>query len=377
MSEPTPPHAPDPITDRLAPAAPAPTELPAAPVEDAGSRALSEALRSSFVIVKILMVAFVVAFLLSGIFVVQPNQVAVVLRFGRPIGQGTSRVLRPGLHWALPYPIDEVVRIPVLESHTVTSTIGWYPVTPEEEASGQPSMGHGSLTPLVDGYTLTGDGNIIHVRATLKYVINDPLTYVFSYTQITNLLQNFLNNTILYVSARSSADDAVNRDKAGFRDLVQERMEQAVRDYNLGLNLEPITVQTAAPLDVQQAFNDVLIAEQERSKKINDAEGDARQALLTAKSEATVTLNDAISSTNLLLQTTAADAKKFTELLPNYLKNQGLFRNQLLIDTLRQVMTNAQDKWYISQPPNGKPYQLWLQLNREPQRPTLKEITQP
>jgi modulator of FtsH protease HflK len=376
MSDPTQP-TPNPSASpgaHPAPSAPAPAPTP---VEDAGSRALSEALRSSFVIVKIVMIGFVLAFFFSGVFVVQPNQEAVVLRLGRPVGFGAQRLLKPGLHWALPYPIDEIVRIPVLESHSVSSSIGWWPVTPQQEVEGAEPQGHGSLTPLVDGYTLTGDGDIINVRATLKYRISDPISYAFNFAGITNLLQNCLNNAILYASARFGADGAISEEKIAFHDLVQERVEKLVTDYRLGITLEPIYVQTAAPPDVRQAFDNVVSAEQDRSKSINDAEGDARQTLLTAQSEATVILNDALSATNQLLQTAAADAKQFSALLPVYQQNEGLFKRQLLIQTIANVMTNADEKWYIPTSADGKPSVLWLMLNREPVVPSANGTAQP
>ncbi|MHB8521802.1 MAG: protease modulator HflK [Limisphaerales bacterium] len=377
MSEPRDPSPSEPTRDSAASGAPLPTESAALEmVEDAGSRALSEALQSSFVIVKILMIGFVIAFCFSGIFIVKPNEEAVILRFGRPVGQGAERRLKSGLHWALPYPVDEIVRVPVRESHTVASTAGWYPVSAEDEARGQEPPGHGSLTPVVDGYTLTSDGNIIHVRAALKYLITDPVTYAFNFTSITNLLQDYLDNAIFYASARYTADDALSRDKGGFRDLVQARVSQAVADHQFGIALEPIYVQTAAPLDVRQAFDQVLSAEQERSKKVNDAEGDAHQIRLKAQGEATALLNEANSSTNLLLQTAAADAKKFVELLPNYQKGEQLFKRQLYIETLQRVMTNAQEKFFVPRRADGKPRELRLLLGREPQKPKSQEPAQ-
>src|SRR5881394_2415082 len=101
------------------PKPPGATEPPRG-VEDAGAQALSEALRSSFDIVKFLMAALVIAFIFSGVFTVKPNQVAVKLRLGKPVGAGAGQLLKPGLHWKLPYPIDDVVAIPVGESHTIT-----------------------------------------------------------------------------------------------------------------------------------------------------------------------------------------------------------------------------------------------------------------
>ncbi|NDD65231.1 MAG: hypothetical protein EBZ36_14835, partial [Acidobacteria bacterium] len=86
------------------------------PTDDASSQALSEALGSSLLIVRLLAVVLAAAFVFSCVFTVNPNEVAVVLRFGKPVGEGSEQILKQGLHWALPYPIDEIVRIPIGES---------------------------------------------------------------------------------------------------------------------------------------------------------------------------------------------------------------------------------------------------------------------
>src|SRR4051794_28731271 len=96
-------------------AAPAPGPIPERAQEDAGSTALAEALRSSFAIVKILMIVLVIAFFASGIFTVNSQQKAIILRFGKPVGAGPDQLLGPGLHWSFPSPIDEVVKIPIGE----------------------------------------------------------------------------------------------------------------------------------------------------------------------------------------------------------------------------------------------------------------------
>jgi len=80
---------------------------------DAAGRSLSEALRISFIILKVIMIVLVVAFLASGFETVGPDEQALVLRFGKIQGVGEDRLLGPGLHWILPYPIDEIVKIPV------------------------------------------------------------------------------------------------------------------------------------------------------------------------------------------------------------------------------------------------------------------------
>ena len=74
--------------------------------DDAGSQALAEALRSSFAIIKVAMLLMVLAFFCSGFFTVRSQEKAVILRFGRPVGEGQKALLGAGLHWSYPYPID-------------------------------------------------------------------------------------------------------------------------------------------------------------------------------------------------------------------------------------------------------------------------------
>src|SRR5437667_4804681 len=107
---------PDPVTPANRPATAEP--MPETP-DDAGSQALADALRSSFAIIRVVMVLLVLLFLGSGFFTVGSQEKAVILRFGKPVGEGARALLGAGPHWAFPYPIDEVVKIPVNQLQSV------------------------------------------------------------------------------------------------------------------------------------------------------------------------------------------------------------------------------------------------------------------
>src|SRR5262245_49708662 len=129
---------------------PEPPEPPEVP-DDSSSQALSDALRSSFAIIKVLMIGLVIVFLASGFFTVGPQEKAVILRFGKPVGEGEKALLGPGPHWALPYPIDEVVRIPVGQAQTLRSTVGWYQTTAAAEAAGPGPPAPDRPNPVIGG----------------------------------------------------------------------------------------------------------------------------------------------------------------------------------------------------------------------------------
>lgn len=346
-----------------------PPSAPSVPVEDAGSQALADALSSSFKIIRFLMVVMVVIFALSGMFTVEQNEVAVKLRFGKPVGTGASQLLKPGWHWAFPYPIEEVVKIPVGQSHTMTSTNGWFVISPEMEARGEKAEAKMALTPGIDGYTLTADGNIIHVRTHLKYRISDPVLYSFRFVGATNLLLHLIDNAMFYTSARFNADAALYSDKARFQEQVRDRLTRAIADLQLGISIESAEVETSAPLDVQPKFEEVLTAQQDADTKVREAEGYASSSVNRAAGEAEVIRNNGVNSSNQLVLAVNAEAKYFTDQLPYYRANRRLFKDRLLIETRARVMTNAVEK-NIDTSGSGE---LRLLLSREPQKPPARE----
>lgn len=356
------------------PATPHPGDAP----EDASSRALSDALQSSFRIVRFLMVVLVVIFFSSGIFTVNPNEVAIKLRFGKPVGTGAEQLLRPGLQWAFPAPIDEIIRVPVGQSHTIVSTIGWPPITPQQEAAGERPTAYGVLRPDADGYTLTGDGNIIHARATLKYRIrpDSAALYHFAYAGLTNILQHVVDNALIHASARSTAEGALYRDKIAFNDTVRARIEKGIADLGIGIVIETEDIQTMAPEDVREAFDAVLTAQQVAQQRISESEAYARGATNNALGQANSILNDGLTTSNQIVRTLAAESRRFEDQLPHYRANPTLFRQRLLTETLGRVHTNAQMKIFLPSRADGKSRELRLQLNREPEAPGANKPAQ-
>lgn len=337
--------------------------------EDAGTRALAEALKSSFFFVKLLMGILLISFVASCFRTVKPNEVAVVLRFGKPRGTGIEQLLKPGLHFTWPYPIEELVPIRVGESHTVTSTIGWYAATPEMEAAGQEPLPKGFLSPGVDGYTLTADGNIIHVKATMTYRITDPWRYAFYFVQASNIVQNLLDNALVYASTRFNADAALYKEQATFRELIRERMNAGVARHQLGVTLEPSDIRVVAPLDVRPAFEAVQAAEQERSKNINEAQASANEIMLKAAGEAKARLSTGLAASNQLVLAVKAFETNFMDQLPYYQRDPELYMKRLATEAMERIMTNVQDKFFLPERADGQKRELRLQLNREPRTP--------
>ncbi len=335
---------------------------PPEPAEDAGSRALSEALRSSFVVVKIIMVLLVLVFFASGIFTVPSQEKAILLRFGRPVGVGAEQLLSPGLHWSFPSPIDEVVKIPVGAQQLVTSTTGWYATLPD----GSPANGGGALNPGSDGYTLTSDANIIHVKTTLRYRISDPVAYALQFVNASNVVQNAVNNAIFHVSAQFKVDDALTKDRLGFQTKILAHVRQLVEEQGVGITVDQADVQAEPPAYVKDAFTLAFNAEQGRGKTVTEAQGYANRILSTASGEAEARINAGKSDRARLVNEIEAEANYFRDQLPSFKQNPQLFADLLQTETLRRIFTNARQT-LLPRTSDGRQYELRISLKRQPE----------
>lgn len=357
-------------------------EQPLAPeTRDAGSQALSEALQSSFTIVKVAMVALVLIILGSGFFTVNPGEKAVILRFGKPRGEGQNMLLSSGkVYWSFPYPIDEVVRIPIAEIQRVTSSSGWYPMTHAEEITletdgTEPPAPALALNPANESYVLTADRNIIHTRAIVFYHIDNPRAAIFEFAAgtnhqfnlagVSNAVQNAANNALVATAARYRVDDILTLDIAGFQDAVRHRINELVDRWQLGVVIDQCQVQSAPPRQLAINFRQVTAARQNRDKLIQDALGEQNRILSQAGAQSVAITNSAESARNRYVTSIQGETEAFLKLLPQYQADPKLYEQLALAKAMPAILTNV-DKDFLPQRADGKSRELRLMLNREP-----------
>ncbi len=231
-------------------------------------RALESAFATSFRILQFVMYAVVIVLILSGMFTVQENEKAVVLRFGK-----VRAVYGPGFHFALPYPIDEVKRVAVDEVKSIElDRVFWHQETSD---SGSALPLHPSLE---YGYTLTSDANIIHSKWELFYKINDPVKYMFMIEDAESLLVDALENAVVEASAEFTVDEATWTSREEFSKTVEWVFRQNIREIGHGdtFNIQTIKLKEAKPpVQTSKAFTAVINAEQERDNKLSTARGQA------------------------------------------------------------------------------------------------------
>jgi membrane protease subunit HflK len=226
-----------------------------------------------------------------------------------------------------------------------------------------------SLNPAIDGYVITADRNIVHTRATLYYHIDQPINFVFGFTNAAVTVQNALDNALLYTAAKFNVDDILTRDVAGFKEAVQQRVSDLAEQEHLGIVIDQCEVQSIPPRQLQPVFAEVTTAREKRNQALNEANSYTNRVFNESGAQATSITNTAAVASANYVKSITSEAKRFSDLLPQYQTNSSLFVQQTFVQAMGQAFTNVQDKFYLPQRADGKPRELRLQLNREPPQP--------
>ncbi len=306
----------------LQPASPDKSPLPEL---DAANSSLSEALRISFIILKIIMIVLVVLFLISGFETVGSDEQALVLRLGKIRGVGENKILKPRArpYWIFPYPIEEIVKIPVEKNIDLNIRSFWYyqseqDIIDESQGKSRPPRSE-TLDPIKDGYCLTrsekksdalsgSDGtdyNIVHSKWQLRYRINDPELFfrnvfvenvkpgeVYSNVMtksIAPLLAGLFEESVVAAMVHYTIDEAIksqDRIPKHVQRLLQEKLDKMKSgDMENMCGIEVVSVYLTDitwPRQVDEAFQKSITASQ-----------NSQGAITAARTYAQNTLNEA------------------------------------------------------------------------------------
>ncbi len=335
---------------------------------DTGTGALFRSLGLSFAILRVLIMCLLVAFVFSGSFTVRENEQAVILRFGKLVGDPGAQLIESGRwHWAWPEPIDKVVRIPVKKSLRVSSSSFWF----AEEMVAQDSYAS-DLAQLVagrDGYLLTGDTNIIHLKTAAVCRIVDPIKYEFSFETVgkERFLKNLMNNAVQSVLASWQVDDALYRNVEQLENQLQLAFATRLAKSDLGIEVGDFIVESkTAPRAVVSAFTNVLETELRKDTQINEARALAEVMMTDARGKAAKIIADASLYKTRTVSSLNADAEYFKAILRQYEENRQATILPLYSSVLGKVLANAGEK-FILPVRDGKNSELRLRLSREPE----------
>lgn len=327
-----------------------------------GAAAVLQAMKSSVKLLRWGMLLLAVIYLVSGVTVVGPNETAFVLRFGK---------LQPGLHssgllLALPQPIDEVVKVPTRSVQEI-----------QLDAWESPSSAEGyispTLDPVRDGYTLTGDANIIRARFSVRYQVADPVAYMLTAKNQPALLAEVLYQAATDVIAQMKVDDVLASGLEALRAQAMRAAQAQLDRLGLGVQLLAFEVRAISPAQqVLPAFEDVVSAQVESRTLVEQANSYRASELPGANASAYRLKQDADAYAQDLVAKATGEAAAFEDIDQQYRVAPELMRTRLYADAMETILHHLQSATVLQ--PSGGGLRLLLQPGYNPQSVPTPQI---
>lgn len=261
----------------------------------------------------LILVAVVIAWIcLSGIRIVKSGEVAIVLRFGKLVGESyEEQVHEPGLLLAFPYIIDEVVTIPTESVMEVTVTTHYTA---------------GTMTTLRNnGYVLTGDQNVAVVSAAVKYVISDPVSYALYINDIDTLINGFVSNAMIDEAAGMSVDALLTSDKDAYGFAVLSAAQESLDYVGAGVTITTIELTNVSmPAEVKEIYELVNSAKIDASTRIEEANMYCKKLIPAAEAQRDTLIATANSKYAAAVAEANQDLAEFWGLLEEYEVNSDV-----------------------------------------------------
>lgn len=242
---------------------------------DPAQQSLADALRVSFTVLKVVMLVLLVVYLGSGVFWVGEQENAIRLRFGAIVG---DQVYTEGWHIGLPYPIEQVIRVPATP-RTVNMNEAFMPEQIDRAEA---------LNPVRDGSLMTGDLNVVHGQFSVNYRIARPAEFVRSVDDLAladDLVRSAAEQGVIYAVAQTDAETFI-RGNVEMR-LARARAQQVLDAMRSGIDLSTFVLNESRPPGaVAEAFEAVTRAESSRSQLIESARQEQSRILGEAAGEA-------------------------------------------------------------------------------------------
>lgn len=278
-----------------------------------------------------------IAWLLSGLFIVNPAEQAVILRFGQ-----YADTMDPGLHWMARF-IDTKYMVDVQKINsfalqgnflTKSSEQGDLPnqvitVKPKANSNAEPDSSDKSK-------------NLVDVEMTVQYRISDPRDYLFNVVDPDNTIHEVAAGALSDVVGRMKLDDVLTTGREMLSSAVLERTKQVLTSYHAGLEVTAVTLRrVTAPEQVQAAFNDVNRADQDKATYIQQAQAYASKVVPLAQGVAARILADANAYEQQAVLLAQAQIAKYQALLPVYKTAPDLTRQRMYMEMMQTVLQST------------------------------------
>ena len=284
----------------------------------------------------------IAVYLLSGIYVVNPGEQAVVRRFGAVLDQTVTE----GLHYRLPWPVDKVQTVNVSEVRRadIGMTLPEHIHQPDDEPQAI--------------QLLTADENIITTQAIVHYRVSNAAKFLYNVNGNSEQLVRYsVEAALVQLMASVPVDNILSTDKVAAQNGVMELAQEALDRYDAGIQITAFNIQNVVPPDpVSSAFLDVTNAMSERETSINEANGYYNSLIPQARAEANRMISNAEAYKQEQVSRATGDTEKFLSMLKEYQSNSSIYtadttKYRLLLETLDKILPTV--KLYIVDSSDG------------------------
>jgi len=274
----------------------------------------------------------------SGIFIVDPDQIGVVLRFGRVV-----RETDPGPHYHLPWPIETVLRPSVTQIRK--EEFGFRTVAPGPPARFRDVDDEALM--------LTGDENIVKLDFIVQYRVkpeaSGPTDYLFNVRDSESAVRAAAEAAMREVIGRTPIESALTEGKEEIQGDTRDLLQSILDRYSAGIEVVTVQLQDVGPPDqVSDAFKDVISAQQDKERAINEARGYANDVVPKARGQAAQLLNEAEGYREAKVREATGSAQRFVALQSAYGESKDLTRRRLYIETMEEILPKA-DKYVVGE----------------------------
>jgi membrane protease subunit HflK len=267
-------------------------------------------------------VALVALWVISGLYLVGPDQQAVETLAGKVVA---PRVM-PGLHYALPWPIESVAKLKVRQLQRLVVG-GDLP----DSVLGRSQAARSQF--------LTGDQNLIHLRAVVQYSVGTPADYLFRSENPVQLVGATVEAELAGRVARRTVDAVLTTERIAIQNDVRTAAQKLLNDYRAGVVLSSVNIESAAPPpEAAEAFRDVASARADTSRIVSEAQGFANDLIPRARGQAQQLLEEAAGHRQRKIDEATGDASRFNQVAAEYDRAAQVTRRRLYLEAMEEVL---------------------------------------
>ena len=277
--------------------------------------------------VKWIVLVLIVGWLLSGIYIINPDEQGVVLRFGKYV-----RTVEAGPHYALPFPIENVYKPKVTQVQRVE--VGFRSV-----GQGRTFQQGANRVLPEEASMLTGDENIVNVQFSVQYQIKNPVEYLFNVTNQAAVVKNAAEAAMREVIGNSQIDSALTDGKLKIQTEATQLLQEILDRYKVGVRVIAVQLQDVhPPKEVSDAFKDVASAREDKSRIINEAEAYQNEILPKARGLAAEVENQAQAYKETRIRNAEGEANRFLAMLKEYNQAKDVTEQRLYLETMEEIL---------------------------------------